>query len=121
MVSLVMLADSALSTAARRRGLAAGSATPARVATVISRISLVYTLARLASSAFLRPSMDGPLPMGENLNDGQAADFTPTGAQTTHPCGSSSGAEAKRPCRRKCTAWRAASADSNRPVWLVST
>src|SRR5690348_1370603 len=63
MVSLVMLADSALSTAARRRGLAAGSATPARVATVISRISLVNTLARLASSAFLRPSMDGPLPM----------------------------------------------------------
>src|ERR1700760_2984917 len=30
---------------------------------VISRISLVNTLARLASSAFLRPSMDGPLPM----------------------------------------------------------
>src|SRR6185312_918845 len=63
MVSLVMLADSALSTAARRRGLPPGSATPARVATVISRISLVNTLARLASSAFLRPSMDGPLPM----------------------------------------------------------
>src|SRR6185437_10196626 len=63
MVSLVMFADSALSIAARRRGLPAGSATPARVATVISRISLVNTLARLASSAFLRPSMDGPLPI----------------------------------------------------------
>src|SRR5690348_14209915 len=77
-VSLVMLADNALSTAARRRGLAAGSATPARVATVISRINLVNTLARLASSAFLRPSMDGPLPMAGNLNNGQAGDFTPS-------------------------------------------
>src|SRR3569833_1156940 len=62
-VSFVMLAARALSTAARRRGLPLGSGTPPRVAMVISRISLVNTLARLASSAFLRPSMDGPLPM----------------------------------------------------------
>src|SRR5690349_25060223 len=97
MVSLVMLADSALSTAARRRGLAAGSATPARVATVISRISLVNTLARLASSAFLRPSMDGPLPMAGNLNNGQAGDFTPT-RRLAHNAGSAAPNPA---CRRR--------------------
>src|SRR5471030_286782 len=62
MVSLVMLADSALSIPERRRALTAGSA-PVRAAMVISRISLVKTLARLASSAFLRPSMLGPLPI----------------------------------------------------------
>jgi hypothetical protein len=38
---------------------------------------LVNTLARLASSAFLRPSMEGPLPMVIPADPaGQAADFT---------------------------------------------
>src|SRR6185312_11075004 len=67
-ISRVMLAAKALSTAARNLALTAGSATPARVATVISRISLVKTLARFASSAFLRPSTVGPLPMTSYLN-----------------------------------------------------
>src|SRR3546814_5545803 len=44
----------------------------------MSRISLVNTLARLASSAFLRPSMDGPLPMTRPALEWseQAGDFT---------------------------------------------
>src|SRR3989344_4231453 len=50
MVSLVMLASSALSIAARRRGLSLGSP-PVRAATVISRIILVKSLPRLASCA----------------------------------------------------------------------
>src|SRR5690606_22385392 len=62
-VSLGMFAESALSMATRSRALPAGSA-PLRAATVISRISLVKILPRRASSAFLRPSMLGPLPMG---------------------------------------------------------
>src|SRR5438445_11894205 len=59
-----MFAVSALSVPARRRGLVAGSAPPPRAAIVISRISLVNSLPRRASSAFLRPSILGPLPMG---------------------------------------------------------
>src|SRR5688572_22036717 len=58
-----MLTDSALSTAERRRGLPDGSPPPARAATPISRMILVKILPRCASTAFLRASMEGPLPM----------------------------------------------------------
>ena len=45
-------------------GLLAGSPPPGpRAATLISRMSLVKILPRLASEAFLRASIDGPLPM----------------------------------------------------------
>src|SRR5690606_32016851 len=54
MVSRVMLAVSALSTAARNRGLSAGTGPPNLAATVSSRISLVNILPRLASCAALR-------------------------------------------------------------------
>src|SRR5690625_2319851 len=54
MVSRVMFAESALSTTARNRGLSAISLPPSRAATVISRISLVKILPRLASCAALR-------------------------------------------------------------------
>src|SRR5689334_14075018 len=69
-VSLVMLADRALSIAARRRGLPAGSPPP-RAATVISRISLVKSLPRRASSALLRFSMLGPRPTAVLLSEAQ--------------------------------------------------
>src|SRR5690606_11732365 len=59
-----MLADSPLSIAVRRRGFPPGSPPPARAATVTSRMILVKILPRLASVAFLRPSIDGPRPMG---------------------------------------------------------
>src|SRR5690606_8438635 len=63
MTSLVMLAASALSMPLRKRGFPPGSPPPARAATEISRISLVKIFPRRASSAFLRASMEGPLPM----------------------------------------------------------
>src|SRR5690606_7146231 len=59
-----MLADRPLSIALRRRGLPAGSPPPALAATEISRMILVKILPRRASSAFLRASMEGPLPIG---------------------------------------------------------
>src|SRR5690606_730739 len=62
--SFDMLADRPLSMALRRRGLPAGSPPPALAATEISRMILVKILPRRASSAFLRASMEGPLPMG---------------------------------------------------------
>src|SRR5690606_7782141 len=61
--SLVMLTDRPLSIAARRRGLAPGSPPPALAATEISRMILVKILPRRASTAFLRASIEGPLPM----------------------------------------------------------
>src|SRR5690606_12000808 len=67
MTSLVMLADRALSMALRRRGLPPGSPPPARAATEISRISLVKIFPRRASSAPLRASIEGPLPMPATL------------------------------------------------------
>src|SRR5512134_1861959 len=51
MLSAGMLAPLALSTAVRRRGLLSGSPPPMRAAIVISRISLVKSFPRLASSA----------------------------------------------------------------------
>ncbi|MNH29194.1 hypothetical protein D3C79_894090 [compost metagenome] len=54
MVSRVMLLVRAAVTAARRRGLFAGSGSPMRAEVVISRISLVKILPRLASCAALR-------------------------------------------------------------------
>src|SRR4029434_5589098 len=51
MLSAGMFAALALSTAVRRRGLLPVSPPPMRAAIVISRISLVKTLPRLASSA----------------------------------------------------------------------
>src|SRR5215510_12096951 len=51
MLSAGMLEALALSTAVRRRGLLPGSPPPMRAAIVISRISLVKSLPRLASSA----------------------------------------------------------------------
>ncbi|BAE52025.1 hypothetical protein amb3221 [Paramagnetospirillum magneticum AMB-1] len=56
-MSLDMLAARAATMAARRRGLAAGSGMPDLAETVSSRISLVKTLARLASCAPLRCMM----------------------------------------------------------------
>src|SRR5262249_8483962 len=56
-VSFGMLAARAASTAARSRGLAAGSGKPLRAAVVNSRISLVKTLARFLSCAPLRYMM----------------------------------------------------------------
>src|ERR1041385_4664676 len=52
-----MLASRAASIAARNRGLAAGSGTPARAAVMISRMSLVKSLPRLASCLPLRCMM----------------------------------------------------------------
>ena len=49
-----MLLDNALSTAARRRGLVAGSPPPKRAAVTNSRIILVKILPRFASCAALR-------------------------------------------------------------------
>ncbi len=51
MLSAGMFAALALSTTVRRRGLASGSPPPMRAAIVISRMSLVKSLPRLASSA----------------------------------------------------------------------
>src|SRR3546814_4742991 len=68
MVSLGMLIARPLSIAVRRPGLLAGSAPPLRAATEISRLILVKILPRLASEAFLRPSMEGPRPMGKPLS-----------------------------------------------------
>src|SRR3546814_9963747 len=68
MVSLGMLIARPLSIAVRRPGLLAGSAPPLRAATEISRMILVKILPRLASEAFLRPSMEGPRPMGKPLS-----------------------------------------------------
>src|SRR5512147_390930 len=51
MLSAGMLAAFALSYTVRRRGLLSGSPPPRRAAIVISRISFVKTLPRLASSA----------------------------------------------------------------------
>src|SRR5215510_6144596 len=51
MLSAGMFEALALSTAVRRRGLLPGSPPPMRAAIVISRISLVKSLPRLASSA----------------------------------------------------------------------
>src|SRR6478735_10420481 len=59
-----MFIDSALSTAVRRRGFALTSLPPARAATASSRISLVKTFPRLASCAFLRPSIAINRPIG---------------------------------------------------------
>src|SRR6185503_630753 len=56
-VSRVMLFSRAAITAARRRGLDAGSAAPSRAAVVISRISLVKTFALAASCRPLRCMM----------------------------------------------------------------
>src|SRR5271155_5873039 len=52
-----MLAWRAASTAARKRGLAAGSGRPERAAVVISRMILVNTLPRFLSCAPLRNMM----------------------------------------------------------------
>src|SRR3954470_8411134 len=57
MVSRVILASRAAIVAARRRGLAAGSAAPSRAAVVISRISLVKIFALTASWRPLRCMM----------------------------------------------------------------
>src|SRR3546814_6494810 len=54
--------------AVRSAGLLAGSAPLLRAATEISRMILVKILPRLASEAFLRPSMEGPRPMGKPLS-----------------------------------------------------
>src|SRR3546814_4055404 len=62
--ALDMFADRPLSITLRKRGLPPGSPPPALAATEISRMILVKILPRRASSAFLRPSIDGPLPMG---------------------------------------------------------
>src|SRR5512134_1831370 len=51
MLSAGMLAALALSTAVRRRGFESGSPPPMRAAIVISRMSLVKSLPRLASRA----------------------------------------------------------------------
>src|SRR5512147_1722769 len=51
MLSAGMFAALALSNTVRRRGLESGSPPPTRAAIVISRISLVKTLPRFASSA----------------------------------------------------------------------
>src|SRR5438876_11003289 len=51
MLSAGMFTDLALSTAVRRRGLEAGSPPPRRAAIDISRMILVKTFPRLASSA----------------------------------------------------------------------
>src|SRR5690242_20247013 len=56
-VSLGMFASRAATTAARRRGFAAGSGSPVLAATVSSRMILVKTLARFASCAPLRYMM----------------------------------------------------------------
>src|SRR5579883_1034755 len=56
-VSFGMLAARAASTAARRRGLAAGSGRPVRAAVVNSRMILVKTLARFLSCASFRYMM----------------------------------------------------------------
>src|SRR5690349_11157720 len=76
MTSLVMFADRPLSMALRRRGLAPGSPPPALAATEISRMILVKILPRRASSAFLRASMEGPLPMGMPPGTWKGADST---------------------------------------------
>src|SRR5690606_26226120 len=76
----VMLADRPLSIALRRRGLPAGSPPPALAATEISRMILVKILPRRASSAFLRASMEGPLPMENSLERWKGADSTLVGA-----------------------------------------
>ena len=76
-----MFADRPLSIAVRRRGLPAGSPPPARAATLISRMILVKILPRLASVAFLRPSIDGPLPMSASGRvHWRGGDFTRLGA-----------------------------------------
>src|SRR3546814_1573299 len=68
MVSLGMLIARPLSIAVRRPGLLAGSAPAVRAVTGISWMILVKVLPRLASGAFLRPSMEGPRPMGKPLS-----------------------------------------------------
>src|SRR3546814_1577086 len=68
MVSLGMLIARPLSVLFRFPGLLAGSAPPLRAATEISRMILVKILPRLASEASLRPSMEGPRPMGKPLS-----------------------------------------------------
>ncbi|MDQ1092351.1 hypothetical protein QE400_001764 [Xanthomonas sacchari] len=64
--SLDMFEASPLSIATRSRGLLDGSPPPARAATPISRMILVKILPRFASDAFLRASIEGPLPMGRS-------------------------------------------------------
>src|SRR5690242_1495580 len=110
-----MFAVRALSIAARRRGLLAGSPPPARAATPISRISLVNTLPRLASVAFLRASIDGPLPMGHSgVMQLRGGDFTPRlvppcrflalGGANLTGAARTGATQAKWPSRRKCAA-----------------
>src|SRR5436190_12486537 len=60
-----MFTPSALSIARRRRGFVFGSPPPARAATDISRITFVKTLPRLASCAFMRPSIAINRPIGK--------------------------------------------------------
>src|SRR5689334_8657966 len=67
-----MFIDKALSTAVRRRGFALTSLPPARAATASSRISLVKTFPRLASCAFLRPSIAINRPIGKTPMLGSA-------------------------------------------------
>ncbi|KAG0751864.1 hypothetical protein G6F63_016584 [Rhizopus arrhizus] len=76
--SLDMFTARPLSIATRRRGLLLGSPPPPRAATPISRMILVKILPRFASDAFLRASMEGPLPMGATvwLLQDQGADST---------------------------------------------
>src|SRR3546814_13474051 len=68
MVSLGLLIARPLSIAVRRPGFLAGSALLLRAAPEISRMLLVKILPRLASEAFLRPSMEGRRPMGKPLS-----------------------------------------------------
>src|SRR5690606_24765138 len=75
--SFDMLADRPLSMALRRRGLPAGSPPPARAATEISRMILVKILPRRASSAFLRASMEGPLPIAATCKPVERRGFYP--------------------------------------------
>ena len=89
---------------------------------------LVKILPRLASSAFLRPSMEGPRPMGRPAcvtmepailaRRGAAHDSVAGASAWRAPPASVS---RKRPLRRKATACSAASAENSRPLWLAST
>ena len=72
MVSRFILAPSALSTAARSRGLSSTTAPPARAATTSSRINLVKSLPRLASCAALRCLMFAHLLWPAILNQSAA-------------------------------------------------